>query len=139
MLDDLIIVFFVGCAILVAGVLGYIVAFYKVRHDLRREWEKETKKVTTDSIKRSRATLRGQFVEQLAPYFPEFKYDPTEARFLGSPIDIICFPGLSTGTPEEVVFIEVKSGDSELTKVERKIRDLINNGSVRWEIIRPLG
>ena len=137
MLDNFAVVVFV-VGILIAGVLGYIVASYKVRHDLRGEWEKETKKVTTDSIKRSRATLRGQFVEQLAPFFPEFKYDPTEARFLGSPIDIICFPGLSTGTPEEVVFIEVKSGDSDLTKVERKIRDLINSGSVRWELMRPL-
>jgi predicted Holliday junction resolvase-like endonuclease len=91
------------------------------------------------AIGQSRAVLGGKFVEQMAPYLPEFKYDPTEARFIGSPIDLIVFPGLSADDPQEVVLIEVKTGKSEkLTGRERKIRDLIQAGKVRWEsIYRP--
>ncbi len=75
-------------------------------------------------------------MEQLAPYLPEFKYDPTEARFIGSPIDLIVFPGLATGNPQEIVIMEIKTGKtSQLTPEERKIRQLIEDGMVRWELI----
>lgn len=79
-------------------------------------------------------------MEQMVPYLPEFKYDPTEARFIGSPIDFIVFPGLSANDPEEVVLVEVKSGKTaRLTERERKIRDLVEAGKVRWELIyRPV-
>jgi predicted Holliday junction resolvase-like endonuclease len=92
-----------------------------------------------DAIGQSRAILGGKFVEQMTPYLPEFKYDPTEARFIGSPIDLIVFPGLSLDNPEEVVFVEVKTGKSKrLTSRERKIRELVESGKVRWELIyRP--
>jgi len=41
---------------------------------------------------------------------PEFNYNPTDARFLGSPVDFVVFNGLSGDSPEEVVFLEVKTG-----------------------------
>ena len=95
--------------------------------------------VRKNAIGQSRAVLGGKFVEQMAPYLPEFKYDPTEARFIGTPIDLIVFPGLSADNPREVVFIEVKTGRSErLTMREKKIRELVEAGKVRWEsIYRP--
>jgi len=34
---------------------------------------------------KSRAVLGGQFSEQLAPFLPDFKYLPTECRFVGKP------------------------------------------------------
>lgn len=121
-------------------VLGYYLL--RTSHQFE-EWKRteeqrldEARKVAIDQ---SRAVLGGKFVEQMAPYLPEFKYDPTEARFIGSPVDLIVFPGLSRGEPEEVVLIEVKTGRSErLTVRERKIRELIEAGKVRWEsIYRP--
>jgi len=73
----------------------------------------------------------------MAPYLPEFNYDPTEARFIGSPIDLIIFPGLAKGDPEEIVIMEVKTGKtSQLTPQERKIRQLIEDGMVRWELLQ---
>jgi predicted Holliday junction resolvase-like endonuclease len=120
--------------------LGY--CLLKLRHQFE-EWkrteEQRVEEARKAAIDQSRAVLGGKFVEQMAPYLPEFKYDPTEARFIGSPIDLIVFPGLSTGEPEEVVLIEVKTGKSErLTVREKKIRELIEAGKVRWETIyRP--
>lgn len=88
------------------------------------------------AIEQSRAVLGGKFVEQLTPYLPDFKYDPTEARFIGSPLDFVIFPGLAQGEPREVVFLEVKTGKSKLTPAERKLQKLIKAGKVRWELIQ---
>jgi predicted Holliday junction resolvase-like endonuclease len=85
-----------------------------------------------DAVKRSRAILTGQIGEQLAPFFPDFPCDPADARFIGKPIDYVAFPGLSKGTPEEVLFIEVKTGDSKLSSPERALKTAIQSGRVRW-------
>jgi predicted Holliday junction resolvase-like endonuclease len=99
-------------------------------------WQAERERGRREAVSQSRAVLGGKFTEQLAPYLPEFKYDPTEARFIGSPIDLIVFPGLASGNPQEIVIIEIKSGKSrQLTPQGRKIRQLIEDGMVRWELI----
>lgn len=103
-------------------------------------WQKEKEAAQKQAVAQSRAVLGGKFVEQLAPYLPEFKYDPTEARFIGSPIDLIVFPGLSSGDPREIVIIEVKTGKNrKLNPQEKKIRQLIEDGMVRWEFIERPG
>ena len=134
--------------IVVAAILGIFLVYYFTKLNFERKlrqwqeterlkWEEEREKATREAIAQSRAVLGGKFVEQLAPYLPEFKYDPTEARFIGSPIDLIVFPGLATGDPEEIVIMEIKTGKtSQLTPQERKIRQLIEDGMVRWELIQ---
>ena len=96
---------------------------------------------TSDHLRRSRQTLGGRFAEQLAPYFDEFNYDPTEARFLGSPIDFVVFPGIATGEPRGIVFVEVKTGNAQLDSGQRKLRDIverIGSKDIRFETIRLL-
>jgi len=101
-----------------------------------QEWEAETEQAKRTAINQSRAVLGGKFTEQMVPYFPDFQYDPTEARFIGSPIDMIVFPGLATGDPQEIVILEVKTGpSSQLTPAQKKIRQLIEEGMVRWDEI----
>ncbi|MFC2063408.1 Holliday junction resolvase-like protein [Chloroflexota bacterium] len=102
-----------------------------------QQWGARIEQARKAAVTQSRAVLGGKFVEQLVPYLPDFKYDPTEARFIGSPIDLIVFPGLATGNPQEIVIVEVKTGKSaQLTPEERKIRQLIEGGMVRWELIQ---
>ena len=134
--------------IVVIAIVGILLAYYlaKLRFEIRfRQWQQteeqrwlaEIDRARKEAIAQSRAVLGGKFVEQLVPYLPEFKYDPTEARFIGSPIDLIVFPGLATGNPKEIVILEVKTGKaSQLTQEERKIRQLIEDGMVRWELIQ---
>jgi len=99
-------------------------------------WKNEIERASRQAVSQSRAVLGGKFTEQMAPFLPEFKYDPTEARFIGSPIDFVVFPGLSSGDPKEVVIVEVKSGQNcQLTASESKIQQLIEDGMVRWELI----
>ncbi len=134
--------------IVVAAILGFFLVYYSTRLKFERKfrqwqeaehlrWEAEKERVVKEAISQSRAVLGGKFTEQMAPYLPEFNYDPTEARFIGSPIDLIIFPGLAKGDPEEIVIMEIKTGKtSQLTPQERKIRQLIEDGMVRWELIQ---
>lgn len=103
---------------------GRLEAENKMPERLRAERE--------DALKRSRAVLGGQVAEQMAPYLPDFPCDPGDARFVGKPVDFVCFSGYSGGEVNEIVFVEVKSGDSSLSKTEKNIRDAIVAGRVRW-------
>ena len=96
-------------------------------------WQDEVERARRSAVVQSRAVLGGKFTEQMVPYFPDFRYDPTEVRFIGSPIDMIVFPGLARGEPEEIVILEVKTGRSQLTAQQKKIRQLIEDGMVRWD------
>ena len=67
---------------------------------------------------------------------PEFKYNPKDARFIGSPVDLIVFDGLDEGDLRRIVFVEVKSGKSTLSKREKLIRDAIEQRKVEWVVLR---
>ena len=133
--------------ILVVAILGIFLAYYWTKLTMERRywqwqdiaeqrWAQEKEVIRREAIAQSRAVLGGKFVEQLAPYLPDFKYDPTEARFIGTPIDLIVFPGLATGNPKEIVIMEIKSGKSgQLSPQQNKIRRLIEDGMVRWELL----
>lgn len=88
------------------------------------------------AVEKSRSVLKGQFNEHLSPFGEDFPGKPSECRFLGAPIDFICFRGLDEKEVKEVVFIEVKSGKSQLNKTERTIRDAIKSKKVRFEEYR---
>ena len=116
--------------------LGCWLAFIVGKLVERLKWKEKVKDIRKESVERSRAVLTGKFSEQLAPYLPDFNYSPTEARFVGKPVDFIVFKGLDSKEPEEVVFVEVKSGKSQLSTPERKLRDVIRDKKVRWELYR---
>ena len=94
---------------------------------------KNNKNLRSDAIKRSKAVIGGQVVEQVAPYLPNFPCNPGDAKFLGKPVDFVAFSGLSENdTVDEILFIEVKTGQSELSKREKKIRKAVKEGRVRY-------
>jgi predicted Holliday junction resolvase-like endonuclease len=99
-------------------------------------WEKQMPDQRKEAIMKSRAVIGGQFSEQLAPYLPDFKFLPTECRFLGKPIDFLVFRGMDEKTIDEVVFVEVKSGNSKLSPQEKNLKDVIEKRKVRWEEYR---
>jgi predicted Holliday junction resolvase-like endonuclease len=95
------------------------------------------------SVNTSRAVLKGKMAEQLAPIMPEFQYLPSDAKFLGDPVDYVVFDGYTDfrdgdGEAEdiEVVLIDIKSGGARLTKGQQAIARAIQEGRVRFETIR---
>ena len=108
-------------------------AFFLVRvHQIKR-------RVRREALGQSRATLKGQLVEQLLPLLPDFEFDARDARFLGAPIDYVVFDGYSEGADVEVVLVEVKTGNARLSDGEKRIREAIRKGRVRFEVVRVDG
>jgi len=130
----LIILVVIGAIVLV--LIGYILGRKMGFMQGQREIPNLIKEARDDATKRSRAVIGGQVSEQLAPYFPDFPYNPSEARFIGKPIDFLIFKGMDEKDITEVIFVEVKSGKSSLSTHERKLRDAINNKNVKWEEYR---
>ncbi len=89
-----------------------------------------------DAIARSQAAIVGKVTEHLIPYMPVFPYNPKDARFVGSPVDIIVFDGCDEGALREIVFVEVKTGSSSLSPRQRQIRDAIIAKRVSWRELR---
>jgi predicted Holliday junction resolvase-like endonuclease len=83
--------------------------------------------------KKSSEVKTGAIVEQLVGFLDEFPYPDDEIKALYQPIDLIVF------RPDEIVFVEVKSGDSQLSEKQRKIRDMIEEKKVRFEVHRING
>ena len=95
---------------------------------------KKIKLIRQDAIKRSKAVIGGLTVEQLAPYLPEFPCNPGDVRFVGKPVDFVAFSGLTEkGRIDEIVLIEVKTGESALNEREKEVRKAVQEGRVRYE------
>lgn len=126
--------------VLIFALIGLAIAYwmgYKngcFRRD--KHWEETLPDQRKDAIMKSRAVLGGQFSEQLAPFLPDFKYLPTECRFVGKPIDLIVFKGMDDKDINEVIFVEVKSGNAKLSSHEKKLKEVIDQKKVRWEEYR---
>jgi predicted Holliday junction resolvase-like endonuclease len=114
---------------LVLAALAALLAFerWKTRYTLV---------VRQDAIQRSQSVTTGKVFEQLVPYLPDFRFNPKDARFLGSPVDFVVFDGLSEGSVRRVVFVEVKTGLAGLSTRERRVRDAVQAGQVDWFELR---
>ena len=55
---------------------------------------------------------------------------------MGKPIDLIVFNGMDEKNINEIIFVEIKSGDSKLSTTERKLRDCIKEKRIRWQEYR---
>lgn len=111
------------------------------------ELELEHKQALLDAQKRSvntsRAVLKGKMAEQFAPILPEFQYLPSDAKFLGDPVDYVVFDGYTDfrdgdGTAEdiEVILLDIKSGGARLSKGQQAIAQAVRERRIRFETLR---
>lgn len=92
--------------------------------------------IRKDAVARSRSVTVGKVTEQIAPWLPDFPFNPKDARFIGSPIDMIVFDGCDDGNVKRVVFLEIKTSTSNLSTRQRQIRDAIKAGHIEWQELR---
>ena len=117
--------------IILAFILGLI--FGKIKTEL--SFSKRIKRSREDAIKRSKAVLGGQMAEQIAPFLPEFPCNPQDARFIGKPVDFIAFKTTQSENEEkieEILLIEVKTGDSKLSAREKQVKECVEKGKIRY-------
>ncbi len=148
----------VWLAMLIGGCIGVVITtiiLSSTRNGrIQAEYEKyiaelelEHKQALLDAQKRSVntscAVLKGKMAEQFAPILPEFQYLPSDAKFLGDPVDYVVFDGYTDfrdgdGTAEdiEVILLDIKSGGARLSKGQQAIAQAVNEGRIRFETLR---
>ena len=111
---------------------------------LQEEYQQSLKIAKNRSMDGSRAVIKGKIAEQLAPILPDFKYLPSDARFIGDPVDYIVFNGYTeikdNGSSDinlEIVLLDIKTGQSSLSVFQEAIAKAVNLGKVRFEVVRP--
>lgn len=111
--------------------------------ELKLNQKKDIDQAKKKSVDTSRSVIKGQIAEQIAPYLPNFKYLPSDARFIGDPIDFLVINGYTNfkdgqGSPDnlEVVLIDIKSGKAQLSQGQEAIQRTVRAGRVRFETIR---
>ncbi|MGQ0816064.1 MAG: Holliday junction resolvase-like protein [Gemmatimonadota bacterium] len=108
----------------------------KARH-LYERWRIDNESlIRQDAIDRSRSVTIGKVTEHMAPWLPRFPYNPKDARFIGSPIDMIVFDGCDDEDMRRIIFLEIKTSTSGLTTRQRQIRDAVLAGKVEWRELR---
>ena len=71
--------------------------------------------------------------EHFAPFTDSFRrlgWNIQEFKFLGRPIDGIQFE------EDEIIIVEFKTGDSNMSQKQRRIKTLVEEGKVRFQEIR---
>ncbi|MFM8333762.1 MAG: Holliday junction resolvase-like protein [Candidatus Methylumidiphilus sp.] len=121
-------------ALLVA--LALIVGAFLLGRRLRHS---EIRAHRRDATTRSRSVILGEVYEKVAPFLPDFPYAARDMVFLGKGVDYVVFDGLSEGKLERIVFLELKSGQSRLSKNELMIREAIRGKRVDYEELRLPG
>jgi len=94
--------------------------------------KKELKELYKQAIsdKHRVATVHGLINEQFLPFLKNFPYDPENFRFIGKPVDGVCFED------DRIVFLEFKSGSSQLTSIQNKIKSLVEDKKVEFQELR---
>lgn len=82
------------------------------------------------SQKKSSEVRLGRIGENMAPFVTDWPYEQNKFRFLGNPVDGIQF------TDNEIIFIEIKTGKSRLSHVQKNIKKLIAEGKVSFATFR---
>jgi predicted Holliday junction resolvase-like endonuclease len=134
---------------LVLAASVYLIMKMQLRHriamvekEFSQTWAEQESSIRKDAADRSRYVLKGKIAEHMVPMYKDvFKYDPSDARFLGAPIDYVIFDGYTavkdgnSDEPITVVLADIKTGNARLNRTERKIKEAVEKGRVRWETI----
>lgn len=118
--------------IIIAYIVGKKIGEYSEKSK-RSDIIKEERKKAVD---KSRSVIKGKVSEELIPFEKDFSYKPSEMKFLGDPVDYIVFRGSDGKEIEEVVFLEIKTGQSRLSKQEKNLKQAIQEGNVSWDLYR---
>jgi predicted Holliday junction resolvase-like endonuclease len=95
---------------------------------------KKMKLVTEAAERTTKAVNIGKNLERALPTIKDFKWVVPDSKFLGDPIDLLVFNGLSIGQVNSLSFVEVKSGNARLNNHQKSIRDAIEEHRVSYKV-----
>ncbi|RLJ07927.1 MAG: Holliday junction resolvase [Candidatus Aenigmatarchaeota archaeon] len=100
------------------------------------EWQEKLTKLRREIADKQRAGIKGKISEIFAPYLPNFPFKSSECKFIGDPVDYIVFEGLDEEDIKQIHFVEIKTDKSKLTNKEKRIKDIIDSGKIKWFLYR---
>jgi len=95
--------------------------------------------IRKDAIEKSKSVNLGRMTEHFALFMNGMEFNPKDARFLGHPVDFVVFDGLDEGDLRRILFIEVKTGKSQMNTRERMVRDAVKNKMIEWVELKFAG
>ena len=98
--------------------------------------EKRKKLATEKAEITTKAVNVGKNLEKVLPTMKDFKWNVPDSKFLGDPIDLIVFNGLSMSNVSSLSFVEVKSGNASLNNHQKSIRDAIEDRKVSYKVFK---
>jgi len=96
--------------------------------------EKNRKLTTEKATITTRAVNIGKNLEKILPIMEDFKWQLPDCRFLGDPIDLLTFNGLSENNIDSISFIEVKSGKARLNKSQKLVKEAVEDNRVKYRV-----
>jgi predicted Holliday junction resolvase-like endonuclease len=139
--------------VLVGLVVGVVACYLLLRSHVEAwasstlaDWRSaEEQAIRSEAGRRSEAVLRGRVTEQLAPLLYDFPFSPTDARFIGTPIDFVVFDGYADvksgarSSLRSIVFVDIKTGAAKLTPIQRRIKECVESKNVWNHALRAAG
>jgi len=104
--------------------------------DREEELKKRRKLATEKAQITTKAVNIGKSLEKVLPTMRDFKWPVPDSKFLGDPIDLMVFNGLSVNKVKSINFVEVKSGKARLNKHQESIRDAIEEQKVSYKVFK---
>ena len=120
-----------GIYIITVGLVGF--SILSLWLNCRLWWSGKRYRREVDRKQRGDRVVRGLISEQFAPFtetFQELGWDPQEFKFLGRPVDGVQFQ------EDEIIIVEFKTGNADLSSKQRHIKDLVDRRQVRFQEVR---
>lgn len=103
--------------------------------DQRQELRDQRRHISRSSQTTAKAVNLGFLYEKMAPSLPTFPFRPYDCRFLGMPVDVLVFEGLSkAGGVQRILFGDIKTGAARLSERQRAIRTAVEKRRVEWGV-----
>ena len=102
-------------------------------NERQEDLKKRIKLVTEKAQITTKAVNVGKNLEKVLPTMVDFKWELPDCRFLGDPIDLVTFNGLSRNKVDSISFIEVKSGAARLNEHQKSIKDAIEDKKLSYK------
>ena len=145
---ELLLVWAIITTIFLIIIVGVLIKLRKKHEDDIEKMKQSIQKTVDKSLDTQRSSIKGKIGEQVSPLMPEFytKYEPADARFMGSPIDFVIFKNMSKfdkktkdeENPIEVVLVDIKIGKyATLSPLQKSIRKAILEKRVSFDVIEP--
>ena len=91
---------------------------------------KTLKDERSKSVKKSKSVIMWELYEKILPFLPDFPFKPRDMVFVWKAVDYIIFDWLDEWNLKQIIFLELKSWNSNLNKNEKMVRDIIKS----WKI-----